>query len=109
MSPDLVNGLFEIAGAVIIARQCVHVMVDKRVEGVRWSLPAFFWLWGLWNLFYYPGLGQTWSFFGAVLVFLTHSAYAVLLWRYRRRGGIHCALCGEELPEGLHSCRGLGV
>lgn len=87
MSPDVVNGAFELAGAIVIGRQCFHVLRDREVAGVRWTLPGFFWLWGLWNLFYYPSLQQPWSFAGACLVFLTHSCYAILLWRFYRAGG----------------------
>lgn len=63
-SPDHINGLFEAGGAIMLARNCLQLYRDKMVRGVHWAATAFFASWGLWNLYYYPSLGQWWSFTG---------------------------------------------
>lgn len=106
MSPDLVNGLFELGGAAVIASQIVVVLRDQRVEGVRWWMPFFFWCWTVWNIPYYASLGQWWSWAAAWLVVATHSVYAGLLWWFRRPAGPQDQQ--EDTPWGPpvhHNCR----
>ena len=62
MQVDIINALFEFAGAAFISVSIARLNRDKAVAGVSWVSPAFFFVWGLWNLFYYPSLGQWWSF-----------------------------------------------
>lgn len=54
---DAINGAFELAGSVFILRSIMQLHRDKQVHGVHWWTPAFFGVWGLWNLYYYPHLG----------------------------------------------------
>lgn len=63
-TPDLINGGFEFFGAVCAWGNVAKLRKDRDVKGVTvWGM-AFFWSWGLWNLYYYPHLGQ-WASFGA--------------------------------------------
>lgn len=68
MSPDLMNGLFEFTGAVMLARNVLQLHRDKMVRGVHWSPTLFFAAWGIWNLYYYPALGQWCSFSGGMAI-----------------------------------------
>jgi hypothetical protein len=47
---------------------------------------AFFAAWGLWNLYYYPHLGQWASWAGGVAVVTTNTAYVAGMIYYARRG-----------------------
>lgn len=82
--PDIVNGLFEFSGGFFIAASIWKVLADKQVKGVHWLHVGFFAAWGLWNLFYYPHLGQWWSFAGGVLIVTTNLIYVALLLYYSR-------------------------
>ncbi len=64
--PDVVNGLFEGLGTFAVLVNFRRVLKDKCVAGVSIPAVVFFMSWGLWNLFYYPHLGQWWSFWGGV-------------------------------------------
>lgn len=81
MIMDVINGSFELGGAFILLLNVRRLYRDKIVRGVHWSPTAFFAAWGLWNLLYYPSLGQTCSFIGGVclvavnLVWLGQVAY----------------------------------
>lgn len=70
MNVDLVNGLFEAGGAFCTWRNAWQLRKDGEVKGVYWPLTAFFALWGLWNLFYYPSLGQWFSFVAGIALVL---------------------------------------
>lgn len=80
--PDLVNAAFEFGGALAIGASVLRLVKDKQVHGVSLWMIGFFTSWGLWNLFYYPHLGQTWSFVAGIVVLLANLAYLSLLIHY---------------------------
>ncbi|HET8688644.1 MAG TPA: hypothetical protein VFM18_18675 [Methanosarcina sp.] len=75
--PDLINGSFELFGGVFILNHCRVLYQDKKVAGVSILSTAFFFAWGVWNLYYYPHLEQWLSFVGGLSI-----ASANLLWVY---------------------------
>lgn len=80
---DAINGAFEAVGGAMNWLNVVALARDRKVRGVR-VLPQFiFFLWGLWNLFYYPHLAQWWSFSGGVLIVAANCAWVVLAVRLR--------------------------
>lgn len=83
-NPDVVNGLFESAGAFFLARNCLTLYRDKMTKGVSKLSTCFFTSWGLWNLFYYPSLNQIWSFAGGVAIVLTNATWLALMIYYSR-------------------------
>lgn len=76
--PDLINGSFELVGAVFTWRNYVQLRRDRVLRGVYWPTAAFFAAWGLWNLVYYPALGQWASFLGGMLLVSGNVAWVVL-------------------------------
>jgi hypothetical protein len=54
------------------------------VRGTSLLTVLFFTLWGGWNLYYYPSLGQTLSGACALLVTVTNALYLLLALRFRR-------------------------
>jgi hypothetical protein len=85
VSPDLFNGLFEFFGSVMIWRNVAALMRDKMLRGVHWGATAFFTSWGIWNLYYYPSLGQWWSFAGGLSIMTANLAWLWLALKYRGR------------------------
>ena len=59
---DAINAAFEGGMVFVLGRSVLQLYRDKRVAGLHWSLVAFTTTWGAWNLYYYPSLGQWWSF-----------------------------------------------
>lgn len=84
VNPDVINGLFELFGSVMLWRNVYQLYKDKEVKGVHWGPTMFFWAWGLWNLFYYPSLGQWWSFFGGVSIVSANGVWLAQMLRYRK-------------------------
>ena len=82
--PDIVNGLFELFGGLVIWLNVARLVKDKEVKGVSWVVMAFFAVWGYWNLYYYPHLGQMFSFVGGFFVVAANTAWVVLFLHYRR-------------------------
>ncbi len=58
---DLGNTLFEGVGAVVVWQNVRAIRRDQVVRGMDWRVSAFFTSWGVWNLAYYPALGQYFS------------------------------------------------
>lgn len=82
--PDFVNGCFESLGSVFILFSILKLNRDKAVRGVSRVTIGFFLTWGLWNLWYYPHLGQTLSAIGGSLIVLTQAYYFAQTWYYRQ-------------------------
>ena len=82
--PDIVNGTFESSGSFFILLSIIKLWKDKRVRGVSWVHAGFFSAWGYWNLFYYPHLGQWFSFVGGILIVLTNTFWLGQLIYYTR-------------------------
>lgn len=73
MNFDVINGIFEIVGALFILLNIRRIYLDKQLKGVSWLPTVFFSSWGFWNLFYYPSLNQWYSFAGGILMVATNS------------------------------------
>jgi len=64
MSPDFINASFEFLGGYVIFLSIFKLCKDRELKGVSIAHFSFFFLWGVWNLFYYPSLNQPLSFAG---------------------------------------------
>lgn len=87
--PDMINATFEAFGAWSTWANVKRLRRDRDVKGVVWQFTIVWWLWGVWNLFYYPSLSQYWSTAaGAVLV--TGNAVWLVTWlKIRRETRVH--------------------
>ena len=85
MTPDLVNGLFELVGGLLLWMNVAALRRDRELRGVRVAPTAFFAAWGAWNLYYYPSLGQWWSLAGGLVVVAANAAWVGLTVRYAWR------------------------
>jgi hypothetical protein len=82
--PDAVNGAFELFGAASIWGNVATIRRDKQTRGVSKIATAFFTIWGYWNLYYYPSLGQWLSFVGGCAIVTGNSYWLYLMWKYRK-------------------------
>lgn len=82
--PDMVNAGFEAGAGLAVLAHCARLYLDKEARGL--SIPAvlFFAVWGGWNMYYYPHLGQFWSLAGGIFVTLANLIYLALLLGYSR-------------------------
>lgn len=84
MWADFTNGVFELVGGLLILNHCRAVLRDKAVAGVSIFSTAIFTSWGFWNLYYYPSLGQWWSFTGGLLIVGANCLWVYLMLKYRK-------------------------
>lgn len=85
MTPDLINGMFESIGALMIFQNVRTLHRDKMVRGVHWGPTGFFASWGLWNLFYYPHLEQWFSFVAGAVLVTINTIWLIQMLYYRNR------------------------
>lgn len=74
---DLINGSFELLGALPICLSIRRLYLDGQVKGISVIHVTFFTLWGFWNLFYYPHLDQWLSFWGGVALAGTNTVWLI--------------------------------
>lgn len=85
MLGDVGNAAFELGGALLIWLNVRQLLRDRQIRGVFWPVNLFYTLWGMWNLYYYPSLGQWLSFYAGLGVVLGNAAWCALAWRFRGR------------------------
>lgn len=81
---DAVNGAFELGGALFTWRNALQLWRDRVVKGVYWPMFAFFAAFGIWNLAFYPYLGQWFSFAGGVLLVAGNLCWVALAVAFAR-------------------------
>lgn len=85
MRPDTINGLFELFAVFFVLNHCRVLYAQKEVRGVSVVSAVFFTLWGYWNMYYYPHLGQMFSFYCGVLVCLANMTWVSMMMYYRQQ------------------------
>ena len=85
-TPDLINGMLEIGGSIFMLKNVMMLYQDKVVRGVHWAPAGYFAMWGLWNLFYYPQLGQWFSVGGSVALVIVNIVWFSQMIYYGRKG-----------------------
>jgi hypothetical protein len=82
--PDLINGLFEFCGSLAVWWNVRALWRDKCFSGMRIVPTLFFTSWTVWDLYYYPHLGQWISFFAGICIGFGNFSYLVLMLKYRK-------------------------
>ncbi len=87
---DMTNGIFEIVGGMLLVINIVKLCRDKTLAGVSIWPTLHFTLWGVWNLFYYPSLGQWWSVTGAWFIVIANTVWLILVgwFKWKRKSYI---------------------
>lgn len=88
MTPDLINALFELLGSVMIWANVRQTARDQGYAGLYLPTVVFFALWGVWNLYYYPHLGQWLSFWGGVSIVTANTVWVIQMFYYGRRPSV---------------------
>lgn len=83
--PDLINGCFELFGAFALWQNVVAIKRDRKIAGIDWRATVFFTSWGIWNLFFYPSLGQWASFAGGLAIVGVNATWLYYVFKFRER------------------------
>ncbi len=82
---DAINGAFELGGAFALLLSVRRLHQQKMVRGVSTLAIFFFASWGVWNCWFYPSLGQTFSFYAAMTLTAVNCIYLAQIIFYSRR------------------------
>jgi hypothetical protein len=83
--PDIINGLFEFAGALAGFWNVATLLRQGKVRGFSPMAYVYFTAWGTWNCFYYPHLGQWFSLAGTIAITVSNGLFAGLAIYFSRR------------------------
>ncbi len=81
---DEINGAFEAGLAVMLFLNLRRLMKDKEVKGFDYKVVVFTTAWGVWNLYYYPMLGQMFSFYAGIGVVTMNATWLYMVWYFKR-------------------------
>jgi hypothetical protein len=85
MTPDLINGIFEGIGAIFTWANAMRVVRDRGYAGIYLPAVVFFTSWGIWNLAYYPHLGQWFSLAGAYALVAGNACWIAAMLKFGRK------------------------
>lgn len=85
MTNDIINAAFEFSGSLFVLNNCWTLYRDKLVRGVSLLTTLYFTSWGGWNVFYYPSLGQRWSFIAGMCICTANILWISLMLYYKRK------------------------
>lgn len=83
MNIDLLNALFEFGAAIVMWINVLKLYKDKQIHGVFWVVWIFYACWGIWNLYYYPMLNQTLSFYCGIILVIGNIVWVSLAFYYK--------------------------
>lgn len=83
-TPDQVNAFFEALGAIATWSNVRALYTDGSALGVNWWTFCFYSMWGMWNCYFYPALGQWWSFWAGIVLVAGNLAW-IGLYAYQKR------------------------
>ena len=84
---DLINAAFGGGMAFAILPSVLKLRQDKQVLGLHWFHVAFPTVWSCWNLYYYPWLDQTFSYWAAIPLTGINVVYLSMLFYYLKWPG----------------------
>jgi hypothetical protein len=85
MWADIVNGCYEGLAGLFILNHCRLVLKERDAKGISVVSLVFFSTWGVWNLYYYPSLGQWMSFYGGLSIVSANILYVLLVLKFRKK------------------------
>ena len=78
MTPDKINATFEMLGGCFLWLSVRALYRARGFKGVHWAQMTLYTLWGAFNLWFYPAIGQWWSFAFGINVFLANFTWAIM-------------------------------
>lgn len=84
ITPDLITAAFELLASAFILNHARVLWKTRQAYGVSLVSTAFFSVWGLWNLWYYPHLDQTLAFYAGIMVMVANTFWVYSIWKIRR-------------------------
>ena len=85
MTPDQINGCFEVVAGLLLTLNVIRLHRDKQVRGVHIAPMAFMAIWGFWNLYFYPYIGAPWSFLGGIVVVVVNTIWVGQMVYYKKK------------------------
>src|SRR5215213_4295535 len=85
LSGDVINALFETIGGALLFLNSYRAVKAKTIIGVDPAPTMFFWLWGVFNLWYYSHLNQPLSTTAGILPTIANTLFLSLWWYYSRK------------------------
>ena len=82
---DLTNAIFEVCGGLLIWLNVKALYKSKEVKGVDWRVSAFFFVWGIWNIYFYPSLDQWLSFWAGIWLAIANLIWVVMAIYYTKK------------------------
>lgn len=97
MSPDITQACWELGSAVFSLLNIRAIRQSKSLAGVHWLPTAFFFLWGVYNLWFYTALHLPAAWWAGMVITITNLIWLAHVAWYVRQRSIRRAVFSELL------------
>jgi hypothetical protein len=80
---DLINGLLEAVASVATGINIVRILIDKTTKGITVFSQVFYYLWSIWNVYFYFTFQTSFSFLASISLALASTIYIILVIYYK--------------------------
>lgn len=103
---DYINAALIVGGAIFAWLSVRELYKDKKVLGVYWQAWFFYSICSIWDLYYYPSVGHSWSFWAVTLLVIANVLWVVLAIHYRKKPEviIMCKTCNANYYRSEGQC-----
>ena len=79
---DILNSALTFGAGFSIWGMVYRLYKTRSAGNVRWPLPAYFFMWGLWHLYYHAYLTQWFTLMAGLGITLANGAWLMLIVHY---------------------------
>ena len=78
-------GIFAFVGGIFLFFNCLKLHKDKEIKGVSIVTSIFFFLWSVWNLYYFYELKQWFSLIGGIFMSITNGWWIIIAIYFKKK------------------------
>lgn len=87
LSPDVTQAMWEAGSACLQLLNLRAVRRARKVEGVHWLPTAFYFAWGIYNIWFYRVLSLPFAFWASLAITAVNLTWLLHVWYYARNRG----------------------
>lgn len=85
LNPDITQACWELGSAVFSVLNILAIRKSRSIAGVHWIPTAYFFCWGIYNLWFYTALHLPLAYWAGLAITCTNAVWLCHLGYYMRR------------------------
>lgn len=87
LNPDYTQAAWEAGSALLQLLNVRAVRRAKKIEGIHWLPTAYYFFWGVYNIWFYVALALPWAFYASLGITAVNLTWLAHVWYYKNYRG----------------------